>query len=56
VPAMRTSPEVTLSSPAAHCSSVDLPDPDGPMTAVNVPAANAAVTPPSASTLPAAVR
>ena len=30
-------PPVGRSSPAANCSSVDLPEPDGPMTAVNVP-------------------
>ena len=32
-----TLPEVGRSRPAADCSSVDLPDPEGPMTAVNVP-------------------
>ena len=30
-----TSPEVSRSRPARQCSSVDLPDPDGPMIAVN---------------------
>ncbi len=32
---MRTDPEVTLSRPARQCIRVDLPDPDGPMIAVN---------------------
>ena len=33
-PAISTDPEVGLSRPARRCMSVDLPDPDGPMTAV----------------------
>jgi len=33
------SPEVGRSSPARMCSNVDLPDPDGPMTATNSPRA-----------------
>ena len=34
VPAMPTEPDVGLSSPARMCISVDLPEPDGPITAV----------------------
>ncbi len=45
-------PEVGRSSPAADCSSVDLPEPDGPITAVNVPRAKSSVTPSSARTTP----
>ena len=41
---------VGLSSPASRCMSVDLPEPDGPMIAVNWPAGNASVTPRSAWT------
>src|SRR5690606_16699713 len=37
VPPRRTDPADGRSSPAAHCRKVDLPDPDGPMTAVKVP-------------------
>jgi hypothetical protein len=37
VPPTATEPEVGRSRPDAHCNSVDLPEPDGPMTAVNVP-------------------
>ena len=37
-PATVTSPEVGLSRPARMCISVDLPEPDGPMTAVRRPA------------------
>ena len=36
-PATMTSPDVGLSSPARMCMSVDLPEPDGPMTAVSCP-------------------
>ena len=43
-PPSQTSPEVGRSSPAAHCRSVLLPEPDGPMTAVNVPATKPSVT------------
>ena len=32
---MRTDPEENVSSPATQCISVDLPDPEGPMIAVN---------------------
>ena len=38
VPAIQTSPDVGRSSPARMCMSVDLPEPDGPMTAVSSPA------------------
>ena len=34
---IRTEPEVTLSRPARQCIRVDLPEPDGPMIAVNWP-------------------
>jgi hypothetical protein len=44
----RTRPEVSRSRPARQCSSVDFPEPDGPMMAANSPAANSAVTPSSA--------
>src|SRR5271166_3491417 len=37
VPSMRISPSVTLSSPAIMASSVDLPQPDGPTSAMNSP-------------------
>ncbi len=45
-----TAPEVTVSSPARQCRNVDLPEPDGPMIAVNRPRGNAAETPRSAVT------
>ena len=41
---------VGRSSPASRCISVDLPEPDGPMTAVNWPAGTSSETPRSAST------
>ena len=50
VPPMPTEPEVGLSSPARMCISVDLPEPDGPMTAVALPGAMSTETPRSAST------
>ena len=37
-PATVTSPEVGWSRPARMCMSVDLPEPDGPMTAVRLAA------------------
>ena len=37
MPASATVPEVGRSSPAATCRNVLLPDPDGPMIAVNEP-------------------
>src|SRR5207237_2315819 len=45
-----TEPEVGVSSPARQCMSVDLPDPDGPMIAVNSAVANWTVTLRSART------
>ena len=45
-----TSPDVGLSSPARMCISVDLPEPDGPMTAVRRPSSMSTETPRSAST------
>ena len=45
-----TEPDVTVSSPARQCISVDLPDPDGPMMAANVPLPKLIVTPSSAWT------
>ena len=49
-PATETSPEVGLSRPARMCMSVDLPEPDGPITAVRRPRAMSTETPRSAST------
>ena len=34
---MATEPDVTVSRPARQCIRVDLPEPDGPMIAVNSP-------------------
>ena len=45
-----TWPSVGRSSPASRCMSVDLPEPDGPMTAVNWPAGTSMLTPRRAST------
>ena len=45
VPAMPTEPDVGLSRPARMCISVDLPDPDGPITAVAFAGAISTVTP-----------
>ena len=42
---IRTLPEVGVSRPAMQCSRVDLPDPDGPMIAVNSAAAKSTETP-----------
>ncbi len=50
VPSIDTVPDVGRSSPARMCMSVDLPDPDGPMTAANWPAGTSSETPFSAST------
>ena len=50
VPSRTTVPEVGRSSPARMCISVDLPDPEGPMTAVSLPGSTPSVTPRSAST------
>ena len=49
-PPMWTVPAVGVSSPASRCISVDLPEPEGPMTAVNWPAGTSIETPRSAST------
>ena len=49
-PAIVTSPDVGLSSPARMCMSVDLPEPDGPITAVRRPSAMSTETPRRAST------
>ena len=38
-------PDVGVSSPAMQCISVDLPEPDGPMTAVNSPRSNSTLMP-----------
>jgi hypothetical protein len=46
-----TDPPVGRSIPAAQCSNVLLPEPDGPITAVNVPGANRSVTWSSACTV-----
>ena len=47
-----TLPEVGRSSPAATLRSVLLPEPDGPMIAVNDPGRSAALTPSRAATAP----
>ncbi|GAB3804208.1 hypothetical protein GCM10027605_27760 [Micromonospora zhanjiangensis] len=52
---MLTVPAVGRSRPAAQCNRVDLPEPDGPITAVNVPAAKSTLTSSSAVTGPALV-
>lgn len=41
---MRTEPLLKLSSPATQCISVDLPEPEGPMIAVNSPCGKSTVT------------
>ena len=45
-----TEPDVTVSSPARQCIRVDLPDPDGPMMAANIPLSKLVVTRSSACT------
>ena len=50
VPAIATEPDVGVSSPARMCISVDLPEPDGPITAVSFPRGTSTETPRSAST------
>ena len=45
-----TRPEVAASNAARQCISVDFPDPDGPMIAVNWPGWNSTFTPSSAAT------
>ncbi len=52
-PATVTVPAVGRSSPAMRLSSVDLPLPDGPMTATTSPAATPMLTPASAGGAPA---
>ena len=47
---MNAWPDVSVSRPAVQCSSVDLPDPDGPMIAVNRPPSKSTVTPSRART------
>ena len=49
-----TVPEVGRSSPAATFRNVLLPEPDGPMIAVNDPRASPTLTPSSATTAPIA--
>ena len=44
-PAISTSPEVGSSSPARMCINVDLPEPDGPITAVSSPGGRRAKRP-----------
>ena len=44
VPSMVTWPSVGSSSPAMQCSSVDLPDPEAPTTAVKLPSGRSAST------------
>ena len=50
VPETETEPLVGLSSPARMCISVDLPEPEGPITAVSFPLPTSSETPLSAST------
>jgi hypothetical protein len=47
---MRTDPESAVSRAAQQCMSVDLPEPLGPMTAVNSPAPMSRLTPSRART------
>ena len=49
-PAISTVPSVGRSSPASRCISVDLPEPLGPMMAVNWPVGISSETPRTAST------
>ncbi len=44
VPSIQTVPVVGRSSPARMCIRVDLPEPDGPMTAVSLPFATSSET------------
>src|SRR5262245_39033071 len=50
LPATETVPELGVSRPASRCMRVDLPEPDGPMPAVNWPAGRSSDTPRSACT------
>jgi hypothetical protein len=47
---MKAEPALRVSRPAAQCMSVDLPEPEGPMIAVNLPAAKPTLTPSRART------
>jgi hypothetical protein len=47
---MNAAPDVSESSPAMQCNSVDFPEPDGPIMALNRAVSNATVTPSSART------
>src|SRR5271170_4493076 len=49
-PPTNVCPDVGRSSPAMQCMSVDLPEPDGPMTAVNRPWSKVTVIPARACT------
>src|SRR4051812_17983986 len=55
-PSMRISPEVTDSSPAIIASRVDLPQPDGPTSAMNSPFRASRSMPFSTSTAPKFLR
>jgi hypothetical protein len=50
LPSTTTDPDVGRTSPAAVCSKVVLPDPDGPMTAVKLPRRKPIVSPAKATT------
>src|SRR5262249_49379999 len=50
LPPSSTRPSDAVSRPAAQCMRVDLPEPDGPMMAVNRPAAKSTLTPSRART------
>ncbi len=50
VPETETLPDVGLSRPARMCISVDLPEPEGPITAVSLPLSTSSEIPRSAST------
>ncbi len=50
IPSISTLPELGLSRPARMCMSVDLPEPEGPMTAVRWPRGIESETPLRAST------
>ena len=50
VPSTSIEPPVGLSRAARQCISVDLPEPEGPMIAVNFPASRSTVTPARACT------
>jgi hypothetical protein len=49
-PVTRTVPAVGRSKVPIRCSSVDLPDPDGPATATSSPSATAKLIPRNATT------